>query len=254
MVCYWVRDGLPDMAGRQQASSQPQPHLHPPEPMTRHETGSLFPATRFPDRFARELHELFLWRRDVRKFRLDPAPVSLIHDLLCDAATMSPSVGLSQPSRFVYVETKQARYAALQNFEAANERALLGYLGEQKQLYASLKLSGMREAPVQIAAFCADETEQGCGLGAATMPETLSYSVVCAIMQFWLATRAAGLGLGWVSILEPEALKNSLGVDAGWSLIGYLCVGWPDEESLNPELERAGWERRRHGDDHITRV
>lgn len=209
---------------------------------------------RFSDQFMRDLNDLFYWRRDVRRFRTDPVPKPLVHDLLRDAATVAPSVGLSQPSRFVYIETEEARTTVRRNFEGANARALSGYFGEQKQLYASLKLSGMHAAPVQIAAFCADDTEQGYGLGAATMPETLRYSVVCAIMQFWLATRAAGLGVGWVSILDPDALKISLGVDAGWSLIGYLCVGWPEEETLDPELERAGWERRRLGNDHITRV
>ena len=209
---------------------------------------------KFSLEFAQELDELFRWRRDVRAFSPDPVPERLVYELLHNAATVSPSVGLSQPARFVYVETDAVRWAVRENFETANAEALAGYEGEQRRLYASMKLSGMGEAPVQIAAFCDEATLQGAGLGSRSMPEALRYSVVCAIMQFWLATRAAGLGLGWVSILDPISLKRSLGVDPDWAFVGYLCVGWPDQEHLDPELERAGWEERRQGDGFISRV
>ena len=138
-----------------------------------------------------------------------------------------------------------ARAAALANFEAANARALSGYAGERAALYSRLKLSGMREAPLQFAVFCDEATEKGAGLGAATMPETRRYSVVAAITQMWLAARARGLGLGWVSIIDPQRLARDLDVPEGWALVGYLCLGWPAEESETPELERAGWETRR---------
>ena len=209
---------------------------------------------RFSGAFAGELRDLFDWRRDVRRFAATPVPETLVRRLLEDAAWMAPSVGLSQPSRFVLVESVPARRAALENFQAENEAALAGYDGEQKRLYAGLKLSGMREAPVQIAAFCDETTVQGSRLGAGTMPESLRYSVVCAVMQFWLALRAEGLGLGWVSILDPDRLARDLGTDPAWTLIGYLCVGWPEEEHLDPELERAGWECRRQGADLISKV
>ena len=209
---------------------------------------------RFSAEFCRELDELFRWRRDVRGFSSDPVPERLIYEHLQNAATVSPSVGLSQPARFVYVETEAVRWAVRENFETCNAEALAGYEGEQRRLYASMKLSGMNEAPVQIAAFCDEATQQGSGLGSRSMPEAMRYSVVCAIMQFWLATRAAGLGLGWVSILDPKGLKQSLGIDPDWAFVGYLCVGWPDEEHLEPELERAGWEDRRYGGDFISRV
>lgn len=208
----------------------------------------------FSTEFAQELHKLFRWRRDVRSFSAEPVPERLVYGLLEEAVSLSPSVGLSQPTRFVYVESEAARWAARENYETANAEALAGYEGEQKRLYASLKLSGMKEAPVQIAAFCDEATRQGSGLGSATMTEALRYSVVCAIMQFWLATRAAGLGVGWVSIIDPASLRQSLGVDPNWAFVGYLCVGWPDEEHLDPELERAGWEERRQGESFISRV
>lgn len=208
----------------------------------------------FSKDFVEELSQLFSWRRDVRRFTADPVPQDLLCGILQEAANVSPSVGLSQPARFVLVEKEKTRGAVLANFADTNKQALEGYEGEQKQLYATLKLSGMQEAPVQIAAFCDEATLQGSGLGSATMPETLRYSVVCAIMQFWLATRAEGLGLGWVSILDPARLKADLGVKSDWAFIGYLCVGWPEDEHLDPELERAGWENRRDGDNFITRA
>ncbi len=197
----------------------------------------------FGQTFRDQLAELFAWRRDVRRFRPGPVAPELIRHLL-DQTGLAPSVGLSEPWRFVMVESAQARAAALANFEAANAEALQGYSGDRHKLYASLKLSGMREAPVQIAIFCDEATAQGAGLGAQTMPEMRRYSVVCAVMQLWLAARAEGLGAGWVSILDPDRLSASLGVPDDWRLIAYLCLGWPEEEHCDAELERAGWEDR----------
>jgi len=204
-------------------------------------------SPQFDDRFRAELADLFRWRRDVRRFRRDPVDPDLVDELLRLAAT-APSVGLSEPWRFLKVEDPDARAAALANFEAANAEALAGYSGAHAKLYASLKLSGLRDAPVQLAAFCDESGEgmgaKGKGLGARTMPEMRRYSVVCAVMQLWLAARALGLGLGWLSILDPEALKGSLGAPKDWRLVAYLCLGWPEEEHADAELERAGWEPR----------
>jgi 5,6-dimethylbenzimidazole synthase len=204
----------------------------------------------FTQTFRDQLAELFAWRRDVRRFRPDPVAPELVRRLL-DQTGLAPSVGLSEPWRFVMVESKEARAAALANFEAANAEALAGYSGDQARLYASLKLSGMREAPVQIAIFCDEATAQGSGVGVQTMPEMRRYSVVCAVMQLWLAARAEGLGAGWVSILDPGRLSASLGVPDDWRLIAYLCLGWPEEEHRDTELERAGWEDRRGVDNRV---
>ncbi|MEX0309151.1 MAG: 5,6-dimethylbenzimidazole synthase, partial [Tateyamaria sp.] len=116
--------------------------------------------------------------------------------------------------------------------------------GEQAALYSQLKLSGMEDAPEHLAIFCDDQTAQGHGLGAATMPEMRRYSVVGAITLMWLAARAEGLGMGWVSILDPDRLCRDLDVPDGWALVAYMCVGWPEDQSSTPELERAGWEQR----------
>ena len=193
----------------------------------------------FRERFA----ELLRWRRDVRRFRADPIPASLIEKLLA-LASLAPSVGLSQPWRFVLVETSARRAAIAENFSRANDAALNGYAGERQARYARLKLEGLSQAPVHLA-VCADETTgQGHGLGRQTMPETIRYSVVAAIQTLWLAARAEGLGVGWVSILDPEAARATLDLPAGWSFVAYLCLGWPEEEHDDPELERRGWEQR----------
>lgn len=193
--------------------------------------------------FRNRLTALFQWRRDVRRFRTDPLPRGLLHDLL-QIACLAPSVGNSQPWRFVTVDEPDRRAAIARNFEAANADALADYHGKQAKLYASLKLSGLRDAPVHLAVFCDTATADGHGLGKKTMPETLAYSVVGAIQILWLAARAAGVGLGWVSIMDPKAAAAALDVPDHWQLVGYLCMGWPEEEHDDPELVRHGWQDR----------
>jgi 5,6-dimethylbenzimidazole synthase len=197
----------------------------------------------FSPAFRDELARLMQWRRDVRRFRTDPVPKNLLARCL-QAFSLAPSVGLSEPWRILRVESLAARTACLENYRAANALALAGQEGDRAHLYSRLKLSGMAEAPVQLAVFCDEATPKGARLGAATMPETRAYSVVGAITLFWLALRAEGLGLGWVSILDPVRLAADLDVPDGWRFIGYLCIGWPEEEDIVPELERAGWEAR----------
>ena len=195
--------------------------------------------TAFREKFA----ELVRWRRDVRSFRTDPIDPCLIEHLLT-LSSHAPSVGLSQPWRFVLVETPERRLSIRSNFERANRTALEGYEGERQARYAKLKLEGLAEAPVHLA-VCADEaTAQGAGLGRQTMPETIRYFVVAAIQTLWLAARAEGLGVGWVSILDPAEVRAALDLPAHWCLIAYLCIGWPKEEHDIPELERQGWEQR----------
>ena len=199
--------------------------------------------TRFSPEFRQELSELMRWRRDVRRFRTDPVDAAHIQSCI-EGFSLAPSVGLSAPWRVIRVESDEARNAALENYQAANADALAGYGGEKAAMYSQLKLSGMQEAPVQLAVFCADDTPKGAGLGAQTMPEMRRYSVVSAITQFWLAARAHGIGVGGVSILDPQRLCADLNVPEDWVLVGYLCVGWPEEDQDTPELERAGWDSR----------
>lgn len=198
---------------------------------------------RFDDTFRAQLHELFRWRRDVRHFRSDPVAGSTIAALIRETA-LAPSVGFAQPWRFVRVDAPERRNAVIASFERVNADALRGYNGDDAAKYATLKLAGLRDAPVHLAVFCDESTATGKGLGRATMPETLAYSAANAVYTFWLAARAHGIGAGWVSILEPELVTRTLDVPPEWKLIAYLCVGYPVEENDAPELERAGWESR----------
>jgi 5,6-dimethylbenzimidazole synthase len=197
----------------------------------------------FDDAFRRQLHELFVWRRDVRRFRRDPLPDGALERLI-EVACLSPSVGLSQPWRFVIVDDPRRRQAVLENFRAANADALKSYAGDLAARYAELKLAGLQEAPGQLAIFADPATETGHGLGRRTMPEMAEYSVVAAIGTMWLAARAEGIGMGWVSILTPIDINALLDVPREWRLIGYFCLGYPQADDVSPELERAGWEQR----------
>ena len=200
----------------------------------------------FDDSFRHALADLVAWRRDVRRFRRDAVERSLVERLI-EIASLAPSVGNSQPWRFVAVDAVERRHAVIENFRTCNRDALAAYAGERAQLYTQLKLEGLETAPVHIAVLCDESTAQGHGLGQRTMPETLRYSTVTAVHTLWLAARAYGLGVGWVSILDSEALVRTLALPPGWTFVAYLCIGWPEEEHLDPELERAGWQSRVSG-------
>ena len=208
--------------------------------------------TAFDDAFRDRLRELILWRRDVRRFRRDPLPASVVERLL-ELASLAPSVGLSQPWRFVLVEDAARRAAVRAGFERCNNDALSAYAGERAERYARLKLAGLDAAPVHLAVFADRGTAQGHGLGRRTMPEMAEYSAVMAIHTLWLVARAEGLGLGWVSILDPAAVTRILEVPADWIFLGYFCLGYPQSETVTPELARAGWEQRRPWQEFVLR-
>jgi len=197
----------------------------------------------FDAAFQDRLAELMNWRRDVRRFKTDPVPEFMLERLL-DLAQLSPSVGNSQPWRWMRVDSHDAREKIKANYSACNASALKALEGERAALYARLKLSGMDNAPIQLACFCDRQTQQGAGLGRRTMPETLDNSVAGMIANLWLAARAMGLGVGWVSILNPTLAAIDLDAPTGWKLIAYLCIGWPEEEHADPELVRHGWQAR----------
>jgi 5,6-dimethylbenzimidazole synthase len=197
----------------------------------------------FDDAFRTQLDALLRWRRDVRRFRRDPLPEGVL-DRLLETACLAPSVGLSQPWRFVTVDDSGRRTALRNLFARCNGEAATAYEGERAERYAALKLAGLDDAPAQVSVFADRSTVVGHGLGRRTMPEMIDYSVVTAIHTLWLAARAEGIGLGWVSILEPGEMAELLDVPPHWRFIGHLCLGYPDLETETPELEQAGWERR----------
>ena len=207
------------------------------------EVSVAYRALEFGPEFRERLYDLLKWRRDVRRFKRAPLPPGTIERLL-GIACLSPSVGLSEPWRFVIVEDDARRAAIRQCFEACNKEALQMQTPDRAALYARLKLAGLDDAPCQIAVFSDRSTAQGAGLGRLTMPQTLDYSVVNAVHTLWLAARAEGIGLGWVSILDPQRIATILDVPSDWVFIGHLCVGYPVQADDTPALEREGWEHR----------
>jgi 5,6-dimethylbenzimidazole synthase len=183
-------------------------------------------------------------RRDVRSgFLPEPMPDDLLRRLL-EAAHNAPSVGLMQPWRFILVRDIAVRQTIHQIFLEANKQALAGYGGEQQRKYAGLKLEGILEAPQNLCIVCDSQSSQGHQLGRRTMPETALYSAVCAAQNLWLAARAEGIGVGWVSILEPNRLRRALNIPDHITPVAYLCLGYVEAFAAEPDLERAGWEKR----------
>src|ERR1700689_2136586 len=200
--------------------------------------------------FRARLRELLEWRRDVRRFRRDPLPEGAVERLI-ETACLAPSVGLSQPWRFVLVGAPERHAAIRADFARCNAVALAAQTPDRAALYARLKLAGLDDAPCHLAVFADPDTEQGSGLGRLTMPEMIQYSAVAAVHTLWLAARAEGIGMGWVSILDPAAVREILDVPVAWLLIGYFCLGYPAAADDVPELERAGWEARRPAGDRV---
>jgi 5,6-dimethylbenzimidazole synthase len=183
-------------------------------------------------------------RRDVRRgFLPEPMSDDLLGKLL-EAAHNAPSVGLMQPWRFIVVRDIAVRQTIHKIFLDASRQALAAYEGEQRRNYAGLKLEGILEAPQNLCIVCDSQSNQGHQLGRRTMPETALYSAVCAVQNLWLAARAEGIGVGWVSILEPNQLRLVLKIPGHITPVAYLCLGYVEAFAAEPDLERAGWEKR----------
>lgn len=183
-------------------------------------------------------------RRDVRSGFLDePLPEDLLRRLLA-AAHSAPSVGLMQPSRFIVVRDLGVRTTIHGIFRDANSEALATYTGEQRERYATLKLEGILEAPQNLCVACDPASSRGHKLGRHTMPEAPVYSTVCAIQNLWLAARTEGVGVGWVSILDPFRLRGVLNIPEHIIPVAYLCLGYVSHFASEPDLERHGWENR----------
>ena len=197
----------------------------------------------FSSAFLDQLDDLLIWRRDVRHFETCPLEDGLL-DTLLDRASLAPSVGNSQPWRLVRIITPERRTAIVAHVNAENVRAAALYRDATRMAYDALKLHGLEQAPEHIAVFCDSAPQEGNGLGRQSMPETLAYSAVLAIHTLWLAAAARGVGMGWVSILDPVAVAQILDVPLHWTFIGYLCLGYPVEMHDVPELDRRGWQAR----------
>jgi 5,6-dimethylbenzimidazole synthase len=201
-------------------------------------------AAGFDEGERRAVYRAIRERRDVRRgFLPEPMPDELLNRLL-EAAHNAPSVGLMQPWRFIVVRDLAVRQAIHNIFLDANQQALAEYEGERQKSYAGIKLEGILEAPQNLCIVCDTQSSQGHQLGRRTMPETTLYSTVCAIQNLWLAARAEGIGVGWVSILEPNLLRGALKIPGHITPVAYLCLGYVDAFATEPDLERIGWEKR----------
>jgi 5,6-dimethylbenzimidazole synthase len=189
------------------------------------------------------VYEAIHSRRDVRRFRPDLVPDEVLLRIL-DAAHHAGSVGFMQPWNFLVIRSPEVRRKVFEVFDRTNARAAENYSGDRLSLYGSLKLQGILDAPLNLAVTC-DRSRGGTHvLGRNTIIDTDVYSTCCAIQNLWLAARAEGIGVGWVSIFEPEAIKGILNIPDGVLLVGYLCVGFPVEFDDRPLLEKVGWAER----------
>jgi 5,6-dimethylbenzimidazole synthase len=189
------------------------------------------------------IYKVVFARRDVRRFLSTPIASEAIERVLL-AAHHAPSVGFMQPWNFILIRDPQTRKSIKEAFRLARTQEAEGFSGDRKNLYLSLKLEGIEEAPLNIC-VTADPTRHGPAvLGRSQTPQTDVYSTCCAIENLWLAARAEGLGVGWVSIVSEPRLKEILFIPAHVTVVGYLCIGYPALFESKPELETVGWLNR----------
>ncbi|WP_435263087.1 5,6-dimethylbenzimidazole synthase [Tenacibaculum sp. nBUS_03] len=198
------------------------------------------------------LEQIILARRDVRGNRFINTPI-LQKDLdkILFAGVNAPSVGFSQPWEFVVIKDLNIRNKIKDSFFEENQKAKTLFEGKKADAYTQLKLEGIIESALNIAVFY--KPSEHPVLGQTTMKEAGVYSVVCAIQNMWLMARALNVGLGWVSILDPNKIKTILNAPKDRQLIGYLCLGHVDKFYENPELERLQWEKRKNINDVVIK-
>lgn len=196
------------------------------------------------------LMDIMRLRRDVRGNHFLATPVDdSVLDKLLEAALYAPSVGYSQPWQFVVVRDEAIKQQVHQSFTAANSAGKAQFSTDKQKHYSKLKLEGILEAPVNLAVFYQNQATPV--LGQTSMPDMGRFSVVCAIQNLWLMARSLNIGVGWVSIIDPNAVKVALNAPEASELIGYLCIGYVDEFLDEPELKTAGWEQQKAKSDVV---
>jgi len=189
------------------------------------------------------LYDAIYKRRDVREFQPDPVPKDVLARVL-NAAHHAGSVGFMQPWNFIIIQDEKIKEGVYQNFLSANQHAAQRFSGDKGDLYNSLKLEGILESPINICVTCDSSRLGPHVLGKDTIPETDVFSTCCAIQNLWLAARVEGLGVGWVSILNVNQLKEELKIPKHVIPVAYLCMGYPEEFLDRPMLEKMGWAKR----------
>jgi len=195
----------------------------------------------FPEAARAAVYQAIFSRRDVRgQFLPTPVPDDVLGRLLM-AAHHAPSVGFMQPWNFLLVRSDEVKQRVQGVFKEANAEAARMFPDERREIYSKLKLQGILEAPINLCITC-DRTRSGpVVLGRTHMPTMDLYSSVCAVQNLWLAARAEGVGVGWVSIFHEKALQDALGIPHHIVPIAYLCIGYVSHFNDKPELEKAGW-------------
>jgi 5,6-dimethylbenzimidazole synthase len=197
----------------------------------------------FPAECRTGVYEAILKRRDTRVFLPDPVPEEVLARLL-HAAHHGPSVGYMQPWNFIVIRDVEVKRRVKKLFGRAREIEATEFSGERQDLYRSLRLEGIEEAPVNLCVTCDPSRSGPAILGRRFAPDTPFYSTCCAIQNLWLAARVEGLGVGWVSILEGEGLRQILQIPPSIVPVAYLCVGYASAFAQGPYLEEVGWAAR----------
>ncbi|WP_058996558.1 5,6-dimethylbenzimidazole synthase [Haloarcula sp. CBA1127] len=200
--------------------------------------------TEFGPRDREAVYKSIYSRRDIRQFAGDPVPEEVLGRIL-DAAHNAPSVGFSQPWDFVVIEDEQTKSAVAAIAERAIAAAREGYEEPRKSDFGQLKLEGITDAPVNICVTCDPTRDAPHVLGRNTMQRMDVYSTCLAVQNLWLAARAEGIGVGWVSFLYPHELRNVLNIPHHVQPVAYLCVGYPEDGfPSEPVLQQEGWRSR----------
>lgn len=187
-------------------------------------------------------------RRDVRGHNFLDKQISKENiELILKAGLSAPSVGYSQPWKFVIIEDENIKNEIHENFTNENEKAKKIF--QSNKLYKNLKLEGIKEAPLNIAVLY--EKPKDDILGMTSMSKMGEYSVVCAVQNMWLMARTLDIGLGWVSILDEKKLLKSINASDEHQLIAYLCLGFVDEFKKEPELKTLKWKEEKTLDECV---
>ena len=196
----------------------------------------------FSKKEAHTLKKIILWRRDVRgnNFTSKKIKKKILNQIL-DSAIHAPSVGYSQPWRFVIVQDENTKNKIHTLFDQQFEKSKKKF--QDQPLYPTLKLEGIKEAPLNIAVLY--QKPKKAILGQTYMKQSGEYSVVCAIANMWLTARSLNIGMGWVSILKPKKVKKILNIGDEYKLVGYLCLGHTKQSLKSPELKKLGWEKKK---------
>jgi 5,6-dimethylbenzimidazole synthase len=205
---------------------------------------ALLPALPLNDAERAGLYRAILTRRDTRgEFLPDPIPDETLSRLLF-AAHHAPSVGYMQPWSFLVIRDLGVRTRVHDAFVKAHGEAALMFPEDKRDIYRGLKLEGILEAPINICVTCDRDRAGPVVIGRTHIPAMDVYSSVCAVQNLWLAARAEGLGLGWVSIFDNAEVQKILGIPEHIVPVAYLCIGKVKGYHPRPELETAGWRPR----------